>query len=161
MGLFDRLFRKKPSGAASGKTVAGKPKVIKTLADVRVFFVAATEDEALGKLLAEVVEQTGRYGYLAIERTGMGEPYSFEFLPCPEENKKLSVAEVQKKISELQQQIAAAALAPERDPLERKLAALAGGVCVLRIRSASSPDFKSRSDAIRKAWAEFKEIAKN
>jgi hypothetical protein len=161
MGIIDRLFRRESKKTTVGKTAPDKPKVIKTVADVRAFFMAATGDEALSKLLAEVADRLGPDGYLAIQQGSTGEPYSVEYMPTPEDDLALSDAENKALLAEyrgLRQQIVAATSAPERDELERKLGILTYCVCILYIRTPSSVDFRSRSDAIREAWTEFKEI---
>lgn len=160
MGIFNILFKREPKNATAEKTPASAPKVIKTLADAKAFFVAATGDEELSKLLTEVADRIGRDGYLAVERGGTGDPYSMEYMPCPEVDSRPSEVEVNAMIAEcngLRQQIAAASSASERDQLERKLAMLAGEVCILFVNSEVA-DFSSRRDVIREAWAQFKEI---
>lgn len=161
MGMFGRLFRREPTNAMTRKTAPTKPEVIKTSADVRTFFAAATGDDSLGELLAEITETIGRDGYLAIQQGGTVQPYSVEYMPTPKRDPGLSDAENNAWLAEyqrLREQIEVTTSATERDELERQLGIMTHCVCILRIKTSFTSEFRSRSDAIRKAWTEFKEI---
>ena len=146
MGLFD-IFKRKPSGEVTQ---------FRNEKELRTFILGVTHDERVSGLLVEVARTVGRDGYLEIAPGGNGQPYSVEYMVCPDDGRKAS--EVQAEYRTLKNQIATVTSESNRDQLERKLARLVGGICTIRINTFSSEEFERQRALIRDAWARCKSI---
>ncbi len=146
MGLFD-LF--KPKGSD------GQPK-IRNNKDLKLFLTGATKDERLADFLVEVTNQVGRDGYLEIECGGNGRPYSVEYQKCP--NDPRAAAEVQAEYRGLKQELELAQTDADRNRIDRQIAELGGGCCVIRLNVMTSDEFNRQKVLIINTWSKLKEI---
>ena len=142
-------------------TPGHQPRIwrIKTKADLEEFFLEATKDETLARLLVEVIEHVGLFGYIVIERGGNGSPYEVEYQEPREDTRKAS--EIQAECKSLRQALALAHSNSERDRIERRIAELVGGFGTIRINVMSSDEFNRQKALIFETWAKFKQVTSN
>jgi hypothetical protein len=146
MGLFD-MFKPKPPD--------GQPK-IRNDKELKVFMLGATKDERLAELLFEVTKQVGRDGFLEVERGCTGRPYSVEYQKCPDDSR--TTAEVQAEYQGLKQAFELAKTDVDRDRIDRQIAELAGGCCVIRLNVMTSDEFNRQKTLILDTWSQLKKI---
>jgi hypothetical protein len=131
---------------------------IRTKHDVVAFFQEATKDADLAAFLTDVLDHTGRHGYIEVRRGGSGMPYAAEYQPCPSDDR--SQADIQAELSNLQESLRTAISDDERDRIERQIAQLVGGVCTVWINTMLSADFEERSRLVGDSFRKFKEAIK-
>lgn len=148
MGLFD-IFKPKTSD--------GQPK-IRNNKDLKAFLTGATKDERLADFLVEVTNQVGRDGYLEIERGGTGRPYSAEYQKCPDDSR--TAADVQAEYRDLKQAFELAQTDADRDQIDRQIAELAGGCCLIRLNVMTFDEFNRQKTLIINTWSKLKEITR-
>ena len=147
----------KAAGKDHGSPAAVRP--IATMADVIAFFRERTGDAALAAILADAAEAHGKDGCVEVRRGGDGSPYSADFVHRPEEEVAAdtrSFAEVKAEVEGLREQLTRAATDDERDALERQIAWLAGGICILWINVATASEYQQRRHLVRESVAAFK-----
>jgi hypothetical protein len=146
MGLFD-IFKPKTSD--------NTPR-IRNEKELKVFLMGTIKDERLCNFLMEVINQIGRDGYLEVEQGGNGRPYSAEYQKCPEDPRK--TVEIHTECRSLKQAFEFAQTDADRDRIDRQIAELAGGCCIIRLNLMTSDEFNRQKTLIINTWSKLKEI---
>jgi len=148
MGLFDIFKTKTPENA---------PR-IRSEKELKEFLMGATKDDKLADFLMGVINQIGSEGYLEVERGGNGRPYSAEYQKCSEDSRK--TADIQVEYRSLKQAFELAHTDADRNRIDRQIAELAGGCCVIRLNVMTSDEFNRRKALIINTWSKVKEITR-
>ena len=148
MGLFD-IFK--------SKTPDNTPR-IRNEKELKVFLTGATKDERLSDFLMEVINQIGRDGYLEVEHGGNGRPYSVEYQKCPDDPR--TAAEVQAEYRSLKQAFELAQTDADWNRIDRQIAELAGGCCIIRLNVMTTDEFNRQKALIINTWSKLKEITR-
>jgi hypothetical protein len=100
-------------------------------------------DKPLAELLGDVVERTGRDGYIYVRQGGNGNPYQVEY-KTDASIAHLPTRDINLRIEELKKALRQAGSEEEKDQLRQKIAEFAGGVAVVWIHVASQAEFEQK-----------------
>ena len=148
MGILD-IFRTRPQD--------NQPR-IRNAKELMAFMLNATKDQRLATFLVEVAEKVGWPAYPVVERGGNGTPYSLECQGGTLDSRPVS--EVQAEMATLKQSYALATTDDERDRIDRQIATLAWGHCIIHINVMTSDEFNRQRTLILNTWANFKNIVR-
>jgi len=151
-----------PSAAAEQPPTqsAGVPR-IRSKKDVIAFFQQETGDQELAQLLTDAAETNGRDGCIDVRQGGSGNPYAVEYEHRSDEElaaDRRTSGEIRAELDRLKAAFKSAASDDERDRLERQIAWLAGGICIIWINVTPSADYERRRALIKETYRKFKDI---
>ncbi len=131
---------------------------IRNTKELMAFMLNATKDQRLSTFLVEVVEKVGWPGYPVVERGGDGRPYSLECKGGVIDPR--GARAVQAEMARLEQEHVLAKTDEERDRIDREIATLAWGHCVIHVNVMTTDEFNRQRTLILNAWASFKDIVR-
>jgi len=139
---------------------AGVPRM-RSKKDAIAFFQQETGDQELAQLLTDAAETNGRDGCIDVRQGGSGNPYAVEYEHRSDEElaaDRRTSGEIRAELDRLKAAFRSAASEDERDRLERQIAWLAGGVCILWINVTPSAEYERQRRLIKETFRKFKEI---
>ena len=134
---------------------------IRSKKDLIAFFQQETGDQELAQLLTDAAETNGRDGCIDVRQGGSGNPYAVEYEHRSDEElaaDRRTSGEIKAELDRLKAAFRSAASEDERDRLERQIAWLAGGVCILWINVTPTAAYERQRRLIKETFRKFKDI---
>lgn len=129
---------------------------IRSKDDLLLFLKQHVDDAGIVHIVADVMEYTGRDGYIQTQRGGDGTPYRIEYRELSNVD-NIPTREFLSRVAKLKEVQTHTVSETEKEELKRQIAELTGGLATIWINVDSEEEFRLKSKKLLDAYRSAKE----